>query len=138
MNIISEIKKLNLPKGEYAVVGSGPLAIRNIRPAHDIDLIVTQNIYNNLKSMGWKEENFPETKRPWVLFHGPFDVSTSWSVNDYKPSPEQLIKDADIIDDVPFARLEDVLQWKKTCGREKDLKDVALITKYLEAHKISI
>jgi hypothetical protein len=132
MNIIEEVKRLNLPKGRYAVVGSGPLAVRNIRPAHDIDLIVTQDIYDKLKTSGWKEENFPNTERPWVLFHGLFDVSTSWSVNDYKPIPELLINNADVIDGIPFARLETVLRWKKSCGREKDLKDVELIELFLK------
>lgn len=137
MNIIEEVKKLNLPKGKYAVVGSGPLDIRNIRPAHDIDLIVSQDIYDKLKSMGWEEVNFPNTGRPWVLFHGLFDVSTSWSVNDYKPSPQQLIRDADLIGGVPFVRLEDVLQWKTTCRRAKDLKDIKLIEEYLETNKLA-
>jgi hypothetical protein len=135
MNIVKEVRKLRLPASKYAVVGSGPLAIRNIRPAHDIDLIVTQDIYDKLKNLGWKEEYFPDTERPWVLFHGPFDVSTSWSVNEFKPLPRQLIKDADIIDGIPFARLEDVLQWKRTCGREKDLEDVKLIEEYLKSCK---
>ncbi len=131
-DIVKEVKALKLAFGEYVVVGSGPLAIRGIRPAHDIDLMVTQKVYNTFKRLGWKEEHFPETERPWVLFHGSFDISTSWSVNDYRPTFEQLLKSADSIEGVPFANLKDVLQWKKTCGRDKDLKDVALIETYLK------
>jgi len=133
MDIVKEVKSLRLPAGSYAVVGSGPLAIRGIRPAHDIDLIVTQAVYDQLKELGWKEENFPNTERPWVLFHKNFDVSTSWSVNDYKPSAQQLIKDADVIEGIAFVRLEDVLMWKKTCRRKKDLEDIKLIEKYIKS-----
>jgi len=133
MNIVQEVKDLGLPSGKYAVVGSGPLAVRKLRAARDIDLIVTQDIYDALRAKGWREENFPEKPgRPWVLFHGPFDVSTTWSVNDYEPSPEQLMRNADLIDGVPFVRLKDVLQWKRTCRREKDLHDVALIEAHLK------
>lgn len=135
MDIVSEVKKLNLPTGKYAVVGSGAMAIRNIRPAHDIDLIVTKDIYGQLKASGWKEVHFSGTLRPWVLFNGPFDVSTSWSVGDYLPKPTELIKNADNIGGVAFVRLEDLLKWKKTCRTDKDLADIKLIEAYLNSSK---
>jgi len=36
---LEELKKLNIPADSYAVFGSGPLAIRGIREARDIELI---------------------------------------------------------------------------------------------------
>ena len=132
MDVVSEVKKLNLPVGKYAVVGSGAMAVRNIRPAHDIDLIVTQDIYKYLKASGWKEVHFPGTLQPWVLFKDLFDVSTSWSVGDYHPKPSELMANTDIIDGVAFVSLEDLLKWKKTCRRDKDLADIKLIEAYLK------
>ena len=44
---LGEVKKLNLPKGKYAIFGSGPLAIRNIRDTHDLDVIVKNDIYKD-------------------------------------------------------------------------------------------
>lgn len=37
---LDELKALNLPAGQYAIFGSRPLAVRNLRDANDIDLIV--------------------------------------------------------------------------------------------------
>lgn len=133
VDIISEVKKLNLPQGKYAVVGSGAIAIKGIRPAHDIDLVVTHDIYDGFKSAGWEEVRFPNTLRPWVLFKEVFDISTSWSVEGYQPDPAQLIQNAEIIEGVAFVRLEDLLKWKKACRRDKDLADIELIEAYLNS-----
>jgi len=46
--LLEELKKLNFPKDKYAVFGSGPLAIRNIREAHDLDVIVTHDFFQEL------------------------------------------------------------------------------------------
>jgi hypothetical protein len=131
MNIIQEVKKLNLSIGQYAVIGSGPMAVRDIRQANDIDFIVTQELYDKLVASGWQKEHFEGKGGPWGISHGVFEANTSWSVNDYHPDPQQLINDADVIDGVAFIRLEDVVQWKKACAREKDLKDIELIKTYL-------
>lgn len=48
--LLEKLKRLNLPSEQYAIFGSGPMAVRDLKEANDIDLIVTQN-YNmiNLK-----------------------------------------------------------------------------------------
>jgi hypothetical protein len=46
--LLEELKKLNFPKDKYAVFGSGPLAIRNIRETFDLDVIVKQDLFNEL------------------------------------------------------------------------------------------
>jgi len=51
-----------------------------------------------------------------------------WRAGDIK----KLIAEAEIIDDLPFVKLEDVLKWKKLCNRgEKDKRDIELIENYL-------
>ncbi len=86
--IIKETLFLNLPLRQFTVVGSGALAIRGIRDAADIDLLVTQKLYDGLKGSGWTEEHHPNSKREWVVAHGPFDASTQWAVGDYNPTPK--------------------------------------------------
>ena len=44
---------------------------------------------------------------------------------------DALIDDAERIDGLPFARLEDVLAWKRAYARPKDLDHVRLIERYL-------
>lgn len=48
MKFEEELKKLNLPLGKYAIFGSGPLAIRGLRENNDIDIIVTDELWQNL------------------------------------------------------------------------------------------
>ena len=43
---------------------------------------------------------------------------------------DALIDDAKIIDGLPFARLEDVLAFKRSYGRPKDIAHVRLIEDY--------
>jgi hypothetical protein len=57
-DIVSRVKELNLPLGEYCVFGSGVLEIYGIRKAKDVDLLVTENLYNKLKKEGWKRKWF--------------------------------------------------------------------------------
>ena len=44
MRLLKELEKLNLPKDKFAIFGSGPLAVRNLRTANDLDLIVNDFI----------------------------------------------------------------------------------------------
>jgi hypothetical protein len=45
---------------------------------------------------------------------------------------EKMIKEADIIDGLPFVKLEYLIEWKKFFRREKDLKDIELIEEFLK------
>ncbi|MEN9342388.1 MAG: hypothetical protein RIQ54_644 [Candidatus Parcubacteria bacterium] len=54
MNIIEEVKKLNFPIGQYVIVGSGPMAVRGLRDAHDIDIVVTRELFETCKANGWE------------------------------------------------------------------------------------
>jgi hypothetical protein len=63
------LKKWNLPIGKYAITGSGPLGIRNLREINDIDIIVTSELWDSLAERygiidknGVKKIVFPEGK----------------------------------------------------------------------------
>jgi hypothetical protein len=43
-----------------------------------------------------------------------------------------LINESEIIDDLPFVKLKEVLKWKKMRNKEKDKKDIELIKKFLK------
>jgi hypothetical protein len=47
-----------------------------------------------------------------------------------------LIRNAEIIDGVPFIKLDELIKFKKALGRDKDKKDVELIEQYLIKTKI--
>lgn len=124
-------RSLNLPLGSYAVFGSDPLAARHIRECGDIDIIVTEDLFEELKND--RHFEVKEYKTTEVLVNEKIKIWKEW-----KPGLwdiKQLIDDADIIDGVPFVKITDVLRWKKLSGRDKDLEDIKLIEKYLEEKK---
>ncbi len=46
--LLTELKTLNLPLGHFAIFGSAPLAIRGLRDSHDLDIIVSDELYEDL------------------------------------------------------------------------------------------
>ena len=129
MNIIKEVKALNLPKGEYIVFGSGPMSVHRIRDVRDIDLFVSPDLYQQLKLRGWEEKTRESGDK--YLTHKNVEVGKDWDYGSYNPSLKDLLETAEVIDGVPFANLEEVLKWKKALGRDKDKKDIGLIEDYL-------
>lgn len=130
--LFSDLKNLKLPLGQYAVFGSGPMGIRDLREIHDIDLIVTQELFDQFKNnLDWEVKDIYENND---CFNGlinrklNIEMFTKW-YTDW--DTEKLIKEAEMISELPFIKLEYVVQWKKQFASEKDLKDVELIKKFL-------
>ena len=125
--LLGELKKLNFPENEFAVFGSGPMAIRNIKDGDDLDIVVKDKLWKKLivsrtikrSDMGGEKINIGEIEvyRDWM----------PWFSNS-----DDLIDKADIIDGIRFVNLKKVLEWKKSYAREKDLKHVKMIEEYLK------
>lgn len=130
---IKDLKKLNLPNDHFAVVGSGALSIRGIRDSRDVDVIVTESLWNEMIkkykvviiSFGVEilelEDNI-EIVNPSQSIYGNSKIIP---IND-------IFKKADIFDGVRFINLDHLKKIKKELGREKDLKDIHLIDNYLK------
>jgi len=130
------VKSLGFPPGSYAVFGSGPMAAHGIRETKDIDLIMTQELWDKLKSAGWEEKFLDNSSLYLVKNH--VEAYRDWNCGSYKPEITKLITEAEMIDGVPFVQLEEVLMWKKAQAREKDKKDVELIEKYLKKENFKL
>ena len=131
----SLLKSLHLPIGEYAITGSGPLGIRNLREIKDLDLIVTPMLWNELAEK-YGITDTGQVKK--IVFPGGM-IEAFWEESFYSapndPSAPLLadrISHAEIIDGLPFDSLENTLFFKRKQGREKDLKDIRLIEETLK------
>lgn len=129
--LLSEFKKLNLPDGEYAVYGSGPLAVRGIRDVHDLDVIVSNSLYRRLRDRYMEDEEKERIKIGKIEIYPPW----GWSPEIKDLEMEEVISQAELIKGVRFTKLEDILDFKKRMGRPKDLKDIQLVNDYLEERK---
>lgn len=131
--IIQQVKSLSLPADEYVVYGSCPMAIAGIREASDVDMYVTPRVYQQLVSQGWKIINKGPGDTPATM--EVFEVHDNWDFSPYSPSLAHLQTTATIVDEVPFASLEEVRKWKAESGGLKNLEDVRLIDNYLKENE---
>lgn len=130
--MIGRVKALGLPQGSFVVIGSGILAVLGIRQSSDIDLAVDGATYQALaQSSEWTEEDTGHGVRLVSADGGVVEVWHNWhDTPEGVWTVEELLRDAAVIDEVPFTSLERVRRWKEWRGREKDLRDVALIDEY--------
>lgn len=136
MNIFERVKKFNLPVGEYAVFGSSLLDVWGIRKAKDLDIIVTPELFERLKhDGGWKDDSGEGFELLTKEDADITTVQTQPTTGDYCPDRLQLIKDAVLINGVPFVRVEEVLACKKAYNRPKDRGDIAALENYADSHK---
>lgn len=132
--IVSKVKSLNLPLGSYIVFGSCPMAIAGIREAVDIDFLVSETLFEELRKNGWRQ--IEKSTRDKSLIKDNFEAHSNWDFKSYKPTLKHILESADIVEDVPFASLSEVLKWKTASGRPKDLIDLKLINEYLNKQKV--
>lgn len=122
------MKNIGLPAGSYAIFGSGPMGVRGIRDCGNMDVVVTDELFDEYRGMsGWDLKDSRDDE--YLLNNGIF-LWKGWGPGEW--NVKQLIEDAEMIEGLPFVRLSDVLKWKKLSGREKDLKDIKLIESYLD------
>ena len=129
MNIYQKVKKINLPKDKYAVGFGSALEGYGIRKSGDVDLVVTKDVYLNLKKKGWKEATLPSGLTS--LIKEPYEVTVNLNYGKYHASTQHLIRSANIIKGVPFVNLKEIIKFKKEMNRDKDKEDIRLIKKYL-------
>jgi len=130
--LLNQLKNFNLPKGGYAIFGSGPLGIRNIRDTHDLDIIIDEKLFDKYKDMSdWEFKSFKRDGRYIEMIeNNGIEFYKKWGPGDWNTS--RLIDEAEFIDGFPFVKLKIVKEWKQISGRGKDLKDIQLIEKYLQ------
>ncbi len=120
---LAELDTLNIPKHSYAITGSGPLAIHNLRPAKDVDIIIKRDLWKKLL----------EQYMLYDVIHvyiGNIDIWGDCFNLTYRQ--HSVIDTAKIIDGYPFMTLQDTIIWKQFLNREKDLRDITLIQAYLQ------
>lgn len=130
-DLFQRVKELKMPIGRYALFGSAPLGIRGLRDCHDIDIIVTEDMWDEYKRKNWETRTMPHGSQ--YLWNNEIELWKDWKPG--KWDIQKLIDEAEIIDRLPFVRLERVLEWKNLSGREKDLKDVEIIKNFLWIQK---
>ena len=111
------VKELGLDKTDYAIFGSGPLAIREIIEPTDLDIIV-------------KKDKYPFDQNPKII--GNIEFTYDWP---YVDDVNLLINDSEIINGHPFVSLEYVKIYKSKLNRSKDRIHLDKIKEYENRNK---
>jgi SulP family sulfate permease len=127
---VDMVKRLNPPKGSYVVIGGGVLEALGLRETNDVDLVVSQRLYDHYRKKGWREYIQDDGKR--LLSHHGYQLMLTYVGKDL----QELKTRAFSIDDVHFMSLEDLISSKKSIGREKDLGDIKLIQTFMRRNEV--
>jgi len=133
MNIYQKLKELNLPIGQYVVVG-GAMEAHGIRKSNDLDILVTPKLYQQLLDSGYEQcrcEKCVRTSR-LMLNKDNVDILPNFMFGNYIGDTRYLIESADLIIGFPFIKLEEFIKFKRELGREKDFDDIKLMEVYLK------
>ena len=142
-NKISQLlDSLGLSSDEYLIMGSGimfALGIRSIEELDDLDLYVTNNAFEKVKKLGEVQYDEEWDCNYVFLFNKKIEVWNGWGPKISSQTGEKvnyslakLHNRALYIGKYPFENILDVLEWKKVRGKEKDLKHIEMINKYLK------
>lgn len=128
--LVRALTELDLPSTDYVIAGSGPLLAHGIRDeVSDLDIVTRGPAWELAQTMG------PLSTAPWenvqrvLLRRGRLEVLNGWFPSTW--DIDEFIDNRVLIDGLPFAPLDRVLQWKRTLGRAKDLDDIDAILRYL-------
>ncbi len=132
MNIIEKVKKLKFPFGQYVVISGGTLEALGIRDTEDVDIAVLLELHKKIRKGGeWREE--VRHNKIFLVKDG-IEINPDISWASYQTSTKQVIDTAIVVDGVPFMNLIELKKFKIALGRDKDLRDIKLINKYIEKH----
>lgn len=123
--MLAAVHSLQLPAGDYLVHGSAALLARRlISGANDIDIAATGSAWQHALTLGLLEQGSTDS----LIRPAPsIEVFSGWLGADM----EVLLRDAELIDGVPFASLQAVLDFKLQLRRPKDEVHIALLRREL-------
>lgn len=133
IELFNELRELDLLIGEYLIIASGPLGIRHLREMSDVDLKVSDKLWNELSKK--YEVFYDDCKVMKLRLSENIEAMCEASFagrNQDGPKIEEQLKNAEIIDNLPFENIQTTLFWKRRSTREKDKKDVESIERWLE------
>lgn len=137
MNIFEELKKLEIPKEDFVVLGSGILSALGIREVGDVDILVHPGMFETLKNQGWQYKiiEIVGQKREMISRDNIQAFKDFWFDDKIFPVEEGFNRSV-VIDGFNFISLQTLLEYKKTSTREKDAEDAVLIEEYIKKNNL--
>lgn len=123
MSVIDKVQALQLPDDQYVVIGSGLLDAWGLRESHDVDLVVSGELFESLARSGrYTLGSKPNGDR--FLSDDTYEIFDNWGE---EGTFEQLYRYSIMVDTVRFVSPDYLIRQKADRGWEKDLQDIMLI-----------
>jgi hypothetical protein len=121
--LLQRLLDLELPPGDWALFGSGPLLVRGwIDEVGDLDVIVRGPAWERAQQVGTSTE-LPDGIRVVEIDGGAITVGRAWR---YENAPvSELIESAEMLDGIPCVRLPHIVAYKLIADRPKDRRHLA-------------
>lgn len=136
MTFVERVQVLALPPADYIVFCSGVLDVLDLRPASDIDLVVSERLFGQLKAEGWREG--VSTLGDRALLSDGAEAFLVWDNKTPEPNLTELKAGEMVVDGIPFCSPQRVLDWKRRMNRPKDKRDIELLEQWLESNQPKI
>lgn len=114
------VRDLHLPAGDYAIFGSGPMIVRGIiSGANDLDIVCRGEAWKMACATG--NVSYDERHDISLASHlnGRVTFGTRWTIGEV--DVDDLIATAEMIEDLPFVRMQYVVAYKILRASAKDL-----------------
>ncbi len=126
--LLDTLRAMDLPMGDFAVFGSGPLLVRGIiTEVNDLDVVCRGAAWDRARQLG-PLVDIEEGVRIVSAARGAITFGISWGYGDF--DIDALIDTAETIDGLPFVRLEHVIAFKRIAGRDKDVEHLRLLEEH--------
>jgi hypothetical protein len=122
--------ELGLDRRDFVIFGSAPLLAHGLRrEVHDLDVVARGVAWERVMQHGELRIGTINGARMAVFCDGLIEFSRGWVSEDW--DVDHLIDRAQVIAGLPFARLDDVLAYKRALNRPKDAADIRAIVELM-------
>ncbi|MBP3636316.1 MAG: hypothetical protein J6K13_02010 [Clostridia bacterium] len=122
--LLQRMQALPFALEDYWLVAGGAMVLHGIRSVtNDIDLGCTRSLADQLEAAGCPTVRMSDGTRK-LCYAPDIEIFEEW-----------LYDRVVIVDGIPTISLPGLIQMKQELGREKDLRDIRLIEKYLSVHE---
>lgn len=132
---LKKVKELNFPTNQYIIAGSGIMVMHNLKETKDIDIVVSEKLFNQYSKI-WEQIPYTYPDKLGCVYLQKDEIELYRDVNhgeEFRPTLEELLARAEYFDGIAFIHLKDLLKFKKSYNRPKDQNDIQLIEQCLNA-----
>lgn len=117
-SLLRRLQELSFSEREYWVIAGSAMVLHGFRSqTHDIDLGCSTFLADKLEQQGYTVSHYEDGTRK-ILYSEDVEIFENW-----------IEGTVEIISGVPVVCVDGLIRMKKKLGRDKDLRDIALIEK---------